>query len=44
VDLSPVLDDELVDVKLPLAAGVVHVADLTEHRPLSPALSMIIIA
>ena len=41
VNLSPVLDDELVDVKLPLAAGVVHEADLAEDRPLRPALSTI---
>ena len=38
VHLRLVLGDKLVHVKLPLAAGVVHVSDLPKHLPLSPAL------
>ena len=38
VHLRLVLENKLVHVKLPLAAGVVHVPDLPKHLPLSPAL------
>ena len=34
-DLCPVFEDELVDVKLPLAALAVHEANLAEDVPLT---------
>ena len=41
VNLGSVLNDELVDVELPLAPGIVHEPDLTEHSPLGPTLNKI---
>ena len=38
ISFGPIFADKLLDVKLSLAALVVHVADLPEDRSLGPAL------
>ena len=39
MNLSSVLDYELVDIELPLTPSVVHEPDLTEHCSLRPSLN-----